>query len=93
MGQFACKLTHVDLHRKLTHLRTYDAIEYMGVSQKDAARILYPEDFVPDRFTKKTKELAAQKRVSDDRKRAISLVDNEYLALVPLDYLQQKSKR
>nr|WP_315253385.1 DUF6499 domain-containing protein [uncultured Duganella sp.] len=74
-------------------LRTYDATEYKGVSQKDAARILYPEDFVPDRFTKKTKELAAQKRVSDDRKRAMSLVDNEYLALVPLDYLQQKSKR
>ncbi|KAB8054762.1 transcriptional regulator domain-containing protein [Janthinobacterium lividum] len=74
-------------------LRTYDAVEYMGISQKDVARVLYPDDFVPDKFTKKTRELAAQKRVSDDRKRAMSLVDNEYLALVPLDYLQDKSKR
>lgn len=76
-----------------TWLRTYDAIECMGVSQKEAAKILYPEDFVPEPFTKKTKELTAQKRVSDDRRRAMSLVDNEYLSLVPLDYLQDKSKR
>jgi hypothetical protein len=74
-------------------LRTYDAVEYMGVSQKEAAEVLYPDDFVPDKFTKKTKGLAAQKKVSDDRKRAMSLVSNEYLALVPLDYLQDKSKR
>jgi hypothetical protein len=76
-----------------TWLRTYDAVEYMGVSQKDAARILYPDDFVPDKYTKKTKELTAQKKVSEGRKRAISLVDNEYLALVALDYLQDRSKR
>lgn len=76
-----------------TWLRTYDAIECMGTSQKEAAKILYPEDFVPEPFTKKTKELTAQKRVSDDRRRALSLVDNEYLSLVPLDYLQDKSKR
>lgn len=74
-------------------LRTYDAVEDTGVSQKEIAKVLYREDFVPDKFTKKTKELAAQKRVSDDRKRAMSLVTNEYLALVPLDYLQDKSKR
>ena len=49
--------------------------------------------FVPEPFTKKTKELTAQKRVSHDRRRALSLVDNEYLSLVPLDYLQDKSKR
>lgn len=76
-----------------TWLRTYDAVEYMGVSQKGVARVLYPDDFVHDKFTHKTKALAAQKRVSDDRKRALSLVGNEYLALVPLDYLQNKSKR
>ncbi|NRR29021.1 hypothetical protein HSX11_02380 [Oxalobacteraceae bacterium] len=74
-------------------LRTYDAVEHMGVSQKEAAEVLHPDDFVPDKFTKKTKGLAAQKKVSDDRKRAMSLVSNEYLALVPLDYLQDKSKR
>ena len=76
-----------------TWLRTYDAIEYMGVSQKEAAKVLYADDFVPDKYTGKTRELVAQKRVSDDRKRAMSLVNNEYLALVPLDYLQDKSKR
>lgn len=76
-----------------TWLRTYDAVMHMGVAQKDVARVLYPDDFVPDIFTKKTKELVAQKRVSDDRKRAVSLVDSEYLALIPLDYLQNKSKR
>lgn len=76
-----------------TWLRTYDAVEHMGVAQKEVARVLYPADFVPAEYTQKTKELAAQKRVSDDLKRAKSLVDNEYLALVALDYLQDKSKR
>jgi hypothetical protein len=65
----------------------------MGVAQKEGARVLYASDFVPAAYTKKTKELAAQKRVSNDPKRAKSLVGNEYLALVPLDYLQDKSKR
>ena len=76
-----------------TWLRTYDAVAHMGVAQKEVARVLYPADFVPDEYTQKTKELAAQKRVSDDLKRATSLIENEYLALVPLDYLQDKSKR
>jgi hypothetical protein len=76
-----------------TWLRTYDAVEHMGVAQKEVARVLYPADFEPAEYTQKTKELAAQKRVSDDLKRAKSLVENEYLALVPLDYLQDKSKR
>ena len=76
-----------------TWLRVYDAVEYTGMAQKEAAKILYPGDFIPDKFTGKTKELSAQKRVSDDRKRALSLVDNEYLALIALDYLQDKSKR
>lgn len=74
-------------------IRTYDAAVHMGVPQIEVARVLYPNDFVPEKYTGKTKASAAQKRVSDDRKRAISLVDNEYLALIPLDYLQDKSKR
>lgn len=77
----------------LTWLRTYDAVEHMGVSQKEAARVLYPQKFERDKFTNKTKELNAQKQVSDDRIRALSLVDNEYLALVPMDHLQPRSKR
>lgn len=76
-----------------TWLRTYDAVEHMGVSQKEVAKTLYPADFLPEKYTQRTRELAAQKRVSDDIKRARSLVENEYLALVPLDYLQDKSKR
>jgi hypothetical protein len=76
-----------------TWLRTYDAVEHMGVAQKEVARVLYPADFVPAQYTQKTKGSAAQKRVSDDLKRAKSLVENEYLGLVPLDYLQDKSKR
>jgi hypothetical protein len=71
----------------------YDAVEHMGAAQKEVARALYPADFVPAEYTQKTKESTAQKRVSDDLKRAKSLVDNEYLALVPLNYLQDKSKR
>jgi hypothetical protein len=74
-------------------LRTYDAVAHMGVAQKEVARVLYPADFVPAQYTQKIKELAAQKRISDDLKRAKSLVDNGYLALVALDYLQEKSKR
>ena len=65
----------------------------MGAAQKVVARALYPVDFVPAEYTQKTKESTAKKRVSDDLKRAKSLVDNEYLALVPLNYLQDKSKR
>jgi hypothetical protein len=76
-----------------TWIRTYDAVVHMRVPQIKVARALYPEDFVPEKYTGKTKASAAQKRVSDDRKRAMSLVDNEYLALIPLDYLQDKSKR
>jgi hypothetical protein len=76
-----------------TWIRTYDAVVHSGVPHIEAAKVLYPEDFVPEKYTGKTKASAAQKRISDDRKRAMSLVDNEYLALIPLDYLQDKSKR
>jgi len=74
-------------------LRTYDAIVHEGISPEQTAKILYPDDFVPDKFTKKTREVTACNRVLDDLERAKSLVKDEYLALVPLDYLQNKSKR
>ncbi len=76
----------------LTYLRTYDAVVHAGVTQKAAAQILYPNDFVPD-AGKKTKARTAQTRISADLAKAMQLVDNEYLALIPLDYLQDKSKR
>lgn len=87
------KTPRIRKSKLFTWLRAYDGVEHMGVPQKEVARVLYPADFVPAQYTQKTRELAAQKRVSDDLKRARSLVDNEYLALVPLDYLQDKSKR
>jgi hypothetical protein len=76
-----------------TWLRVYDAVEHMRVPQVEVARVLYPDDFIPNEFTGKDNRSAAKKRVSDDRKRALSLVDNEYLALIAIDYLQDKSKR
>lgn len=77
----------------LPWLRTFDAIVHEGASPEETARGLYPEDFIPDKFTKKTRELTARNRVLSDLARANSLVKDEYLALVPLDYLQDKSKR
>jgi hypothetical protein len=74
-------------------LRTYDAIVHERASLEEVARVLYPDDFIPDKFTKKTRELTARNRVLSDLERANSLVKDEYLALVPLDYLQNKSKR
>ncbi len=76
----------------LTYLRTYDAVVHAGVTQKAAAQILYPNDFVPD-AGKKTKARAAETRISADLAKAKQLVESEYLALIPLDYLQDKSKR
>jgi hypothetical protein len=77
----------------LPWVRTYDAVVHEKVQPEEVARVMYPDDFVPDKFTKRTKERAARARVLEDLARANSLVRDEYLALVPLDYLQDKSKK
>lgn len=76
-----------------TWLRIFDAVEFSRKSIGDVALAMYPDCFKVDPYTQKTQELKARKSVSADLKRAKSLVDGEYLTLIPLDYLQDKSKR
>jgi hypothetical protein len=75
-----------------TWLRVYDAIEFSGASTLDTAKVLFPDSFVADPITGETEEVRACKRIYTALSRAKSMVKDEYLALPPLDYLQEKSK-
>lgn len=70
-------------------LRIYDAIEYSKASEEDVIREFYgkrrnPSD--PDWDS-------TRKKLKYDLKRARQMVKQEYLTLVPLDYLQEKSSK
>ncbi|WP_338845593.1 hypothetical protein V8J88_17895 [Massilia sp. W12] len=68
-------------------LRIYDAIEYSKASE---------EDVIPEFYGKQRKPSdpdwdSTRKKLKYDLKRARQMVKQDYLFLVPLDYLQEKS--
>jgi hypothetical protein len=77
----------------LNCLRVFDAIEFAKVAPSTCAKTLYPDDFkTDDKGVLGDRAAAARTKVFAIRKRALRLVQNDYLLLPPRDYRQDRSK-
>ncbi len=74
-------------------LRIYDAIEYWKVAEEDVIRVLYPYLFREGHESPDSGWESARKMFRYQLKRARQMVKQDYLTLVPLDYLQEKSSK
>jgi hypothetical protein len=72
-------------------LRIYDAIEYGNASEDEVIRFLYPHLFKHKDELSSLEKASARRKFKVQLKKARAMVKQDYLFLVPLDYLQEKS--
>lgn len=74
-------------------LRVYDGVVYSGNSVASVARELEPDNFKAINGRTSDLSASATKRVGDQLKRAIRMVEDDYILLPSRDYIQNRSKR
>jgi hypothetical protein len=74
-----------------TWLRIYDAIEYGKASEDEVIRFLNPDLFKHKDPLSSLEKASARRKFKAQLKKARAMVKQDYLFLVPLDYLQEKS--
>lgn len=74
-----------------TWLRIYDAIEYGKASEDDVIPFLDSESFKHKDELSPLEKASARRKFKVQLKKARAMVKQDYLTLVPLDYLQEKS--